>query len=552
MPITLKLVTHSPVHIGSGRKLETFEYLIHDGYLWRLHPDRLAAFLLDEAGDAALDQLADWITGEADRLKQARGNQEQSRIRQSLTFQTFLRRVLGRPDLNQRLLARLPEVAHYRMPTPHRHFRQLIREQLKQPNGQLYLPGSSVKGALRTCLLYQVLTEADEATIDRWHRRFNEELQTLKEKGGTLPSFFARWLEQEVFFCGVKRENDRVRWGDAQYDLLKFLMVSDSTPVSAEKGVVLNVALYLPGSRPQPQAPPVEALGPGVLLETRIGFEVSFLQAAWAYYQQKRQGVGEHIWIGLPERFTRLYGFSLEETHALASEALERRLLERVRTAVQNFSQALRAFEIRWCEQAECGETRILARQLVRFYRQLPNDTLRLGWGSGFAALTVFLALRDELAWEEALGELLALRFGLSGNNSSSVTTFPRSRRLTPQEGGVPPVLPFGWVELRWPGSHQPAPEEAAATAQPATAELIAWKEQIGPRSRDILAEVVDNTRAPFLIRVFVQGLENETFPCGGARPQNLQIGQRLRVEVADWDKKQRRPRMFRVQSLRV
>ncbi len=545
MPVTLKLTTRSPVHIGSGRELEAFEYLIHDSYFWRLHPDRLATFLLEVAGEQAVDQLSDWINQQVERLSAASNNREQSNLRQSITFRNFLQRITGPSDLEQRFLTSLPELASYYMPTTQAHFRQLIREQLKTPDGQLYVLGSSLKGALRTCLLYQVLTEADRETVNQWRQRFDEELERLKEKERKA-RFVAKWLEQEVFFCGVQRK-ETISWGDAQYDLLKFLMVSDSTAVAPEEnGVVLNVNLYLPGTRPQPQAPPVEALGVGIALETRIGFDVQFFQAAWKLLQQKAQGMGDQIWIALPERFERLYGFSLKDAQMLSAEELERRLLKRVRTAVRNFSRALRTFEIQWCQRAERGATSLLARQLQRFYDNLPDDAIRLGWGSGFAAVTVFLALRDELDWDEPLEKLLAACFP---SRKISTDTFPRSRRMAPQQETVPPALPLGWIVLEWPASVQTSARKAATTG---ISEAPRLQERIGPRSRDILAEVVDNTKTPFLIRVFVRGLETETFRCGGARAQNLQIGQRLLVEVAEWDKKNGRPRMFRVQSLRV
>ncbi|MDQ7040782.1 MAG: type III-A CRISPR-associated RAMP protein Csm5 [Rhodothermus sp.] len=545
MPITLKLTTRSPVHIGTGRELEAFEYLIHDGYFWRLHPDRLTMFLLEAAGNEAVDQFASWISQVAERLTTAPNNREQSRLRQSITIRNFLRHIAGQSNLEQRFLASLPELASYYMPTTQAHFRQLIREQLKTPDGKLYVPGSSLKGALRTCLLYQVLTEADKKTVNRWRQHFAEELKQLKKRKRKA-QFLAKWLEQEVFFCGVRRRED-ISWGDAQYDLLKFLMVSDSTAVAPEEnGMVLNVNLYLPGARPQPQAPPVEALGVDVALEARIGFEVQFFQTAWKLLQQKTQGMGKQIWIELPERFERLYGLSLKEAQALSTEELERRLLARVRTAVRNFSEALRTFEIQWCQRAERGTTSLLARQLQHFYDSLPDDAIRLGWGSGFAAVTAFLALRDELEWEETLEELLVARFP---SRKISTDTFPRSRRMAPQRGVVPLALPLGWIALEWPEPAQTPARETAAANAPEEPLLL---ERIGPRSQNILAEVVDNTKMPFLIRVFVRGLESKTFRCGGARAQNLQIGQRLLVEVAEWDKRGNCPRMFRVQSLRV
>ncbi len=249
MPVTLKLITRSPLHIGSGHELESFEYIIHDGFFWRLDINRVTAFLLDEIGEEALEQFSSWIEWKTDRLADARNNREQAEIRRSLTLRTFVRGELGRPDLDARLLQQLQSRSRYAMRTSFSEFRQLVREQLKDPDGRLYIPGSSLKGALRTCLLYQVLVEADEKT----HRRWLAELRdSLGRAGRSLNRrervFFSRWLEEDVFYCGVRKKG-KVSWRDAQFDLLKFLRISDSSSVAADEiGVVTDVEIFLPGA----------------------------------------------------------------------------------------------------------------------------------------------------------------------------------------------------------------------------------------------------------------------------------------------------------------
>ncbi|BBM69608.1 type III-A CRISPR-associated RAMP protein Csm5 [Rhodothermus marinus] len=551
MPITLKLITRSPVHIGSGHELESFEYIIHDGFFWRLDIDRVTAFLLDEIGEESIEQFASWIERNTERLANARDNRTQSEIRRSLTLRTFVRNELGRPDVDARLLQQLSELSRYAMRTPFSEFRQLVREQLKDPDGRLYIPGSLLKGALRTCLLYQVLVEADERNLQRWLERMRAALPAAgKRLGGRDRVFFARWLEQDIFYCGLKKK-EKVSWKDAQFDLLKFLKVSDSVPVAADEGgVVTDVQILLPGSNPQPQAPPVEALEAGVELSMSVSFDVSFFRAATDLLKQGAQGMGTEIWIGLPEKFQRLYGFSLEEAAAMAPEELERRLLERVRTAARNFARALKTFEKEWCRRAERGSTLQISRRLQRFYDEMPEDMLRLGWGSGFAAATVYLALREKPAWQETLEDLLYRLFSLK-EREDLLQTFPTSRRMALDGEGAMIAEPMGWVELEWPW---PASEAEATAEEEEAAEDDSdlWLDEIGPKSQDIVAEVVDNSRSPFTIRVFVRGLENERFPCGGANHRVLEVGQRIRVQVAQWNKKEGRPAMFRVQSIRV
>jgi len=551
MPVTLKIKTRSPLHIGTGRDLEAFEYVIYDGFFWRLDINRVTAFLLEAAGDQAVDRLVDWIDQQVQKLERASNNREQSRIRRSITLRTFLQKELKRSDLDSRLLQQIERVARYGMRTPHRDFNQLIREQIKDPDGRLYVPGSSLKGALRTCLLYQVLVEADKGTRSAWLHQMEKKLGNLGRHPRRRDAVrFAQWLEQEVFYCGMLRKG-RPSYGDAQFDLLKFLMVSDSNAVPPEEGVVVNVEIYRPKSKPQPQAPPVEALDAEVELQVRLGFDTKFIRRVWQLYERRAKGLGSEIWIDLPEKFKRLYGISVQEAAAMDEEALERHLLNRVRKACRQFSEALRRFEINWCGRAEQGATESFARQLKRFYSQLPADTVRLGWASGFAAVTVFLALYRDEQWSEVLKRMLKSFFRIN----ASLKHFPTSRRMATDADGTMSAVPLGWVELVWPWespvSEQEASKSETATEAAEKAEDF-WLDKIGRNSKNIVAEVVDNSQLPFKIRVFVRGLENEVFLCGKANPRNLKIGQRILVEVADWNPKKQRPIMFRVQSVRV
>jgi len=551
MPITLKLITRSPVHIGTGRDLEAFEYVIYDGFFWRLDIDRVTTFLLEEAGEQAVDRLVDWIDRQVQRLERARNNREQSGIRRSITLRTFLQRELNRPDLDSRLLQQIERMARYSLRTSYRDFSQLIREQLKDPDGRLYIPGSSLKGALRTCLLYQVLVEADVASQQRWLNRMNTALQQAGRKLSRRDRvFFASWLEHDVFYCGVQKKG-KISWKEAQFDLLKFLKLSDSSSVAANKhGIVTDVEILLPGAEPQPQASPVEALEAGAELQVHAGFDVSFFREAPRLLAQKAQGMGTDIWISLADKFRRLYGFALEEAAYMEAEELERRLLERVRMAVRNFGRALKAFEKEWCRRAERGSTLQDARRLQQFYNELPDDCLRLGWGSGFAAVTVYLALREKAAWREALEDLLRRLFSLA-ESDDLLRAFPVSRRMALDEESGGRAEPMGWVEVKWPWPASGA-ADAAEKEEAAEDESDLWVDRIGPNSQNIVAEVVDNSRAPFKIRVFVRGLEHEVFSCGGANPRSLNVGQRILVQVADWNRKKQCPNMFRVQSVRV
>jgi CRISPR/Cas system CSM-associated protein Csm5 (group 7 of RAMP superfamily) len=59
-PIKMKLKTLSPVHIGSGNKIEPFEYITIGNKYYRMNLDKCFEFIFSEK-EGALDQFNSWI-----------------------------------------------------------------------------------------------------------------------------------------------------------------------------------------------------------------------------------------------------------------------------------------------------------------------------------------------------------------------------------------------------------------------------------------------------------------------------------------------------------
>lgn len=192
----------TPLHIGTGRVLEEdFDYVIRDGRTLRLHEER----------------FVEWINAREEDFRR-------------LTQGVPPGRILGAhidPALIRYAIAGTPQNTNR------------IRECLKDAHDRPYLPASSLKGALRTVLLWQVWKEQNFSLA---HVKVN------KDK----PKFAAQELERQVF-------------GESPHqDLLKALCLSDSEPIEPQRLLLANVRCI---SRAAKNGIPIalEAVSPGTI-----------------------------------------------------------------------------------------------------------------------------------------------------------------------------------------------------------------------------------------------------------------------------------------------
>ena len=137
--VKLTITTLSPLHVGSGDRLrEGFDFLARDGSLWFADQRRLLNAILDEAAQMGQDDadVIQAITGMTLYDLLDAGWLEQSHF-----------------DLERRLF-------RYRLSgqTSTAHKEGELHDQIKDAYGRPYLPGSTLKGALRTMLAWDDLT----------------------------------------------------------------------------------------------------------------------------------------------------------------------------------------------------------------------------------------------------------------------------------------------------------------------------------------------------------------------------------------------------------
>lgn len=468
MDMTLK--TLSPVHIGSGNNIEPFDYVTRNGTYSRINFEAFAERLFDLNPDH-LTRLSTWITETSERIdeldRQRRRDRNRRRefqnelnaVRRNFTLSHFAENQIQARDLSDRLMTD-DDLAHYRCAINTDRQYQL-KEQIKTANHELYVPGSSLKGALRTALAFAVLTEADEEFKYRLKNRLSRYPdKARRSKTRRLETDLGQEIEQAIFRCGVQSRG-RTSFSEIHFDLMRGLRVSDTFNTDAQLAVLMVNTFLRQVDRNNRRGTPrlsaqapvlLEALLPQSSFSVRLNVDLDFVRHA--------QPGAKGEWIELDERFERLFGFSRAELQTMNNATASSRAVERILSACRIFSATIAKEEMRWAEQFEQND----ARRILSFYNRLNALSncvpVRLGWGSHFMSTTVVLALRNDSILGEVMTDIVRafeidLIWNMKGKAGNPKTrtvrldTFPRSRRMAAL--GRSPGAPFGWVALSGP-----------------------------------------------------------------------------------------------------
>jgi len=375
----------SPVHIGSGNRFGKFDGA-HVSGKW-------SVIDLDKVLEKDIDPTS---------LAQAMNDRD-------FNWQNWL----------NRHKIKLAEVSAYSIPCLVPPAENEIRAAVKDADLRPYLPGSSVKGALRTAIVWGLLKNDDEAV-----RLTGQHLQHLAYSSDRAPQFPA--LPMEQYLLGE----------DPNHDLMRALRVIDSATVSVDQLAVGLVWTYSLGNNKMVEKREngrefktfVEWLKPETRLTMEIGVDAHLLT------------VKEPVPGGKPrplftpaqqEAVNQLAKFCND--YARAVIAVEQQFL------ADHWSNDLNFVKQFYDDRAAELET-------------MPAGSflLNTGWGGGWEAKTVGDQMRAALP--EADFQQLRQRYQLGQKPSSSREDltylnhyFPHSRHIGYK--GVP-RWPLGWLKL--------------------------------------------------------------------------------------------------------
>src|SRR3990172_1528858 len=253
----LLITTLSPVHIGSGDKYTGLSHLSEGNTVYVYEAEQIARNLGDYGA-----RFASWIEERVaeigridkefkaiDRRNRQRWEQkrdEKRRAERKLSLKQFL------SDIKDKSVEqRFKQSGHFMhclsIPQGITIYPATEIEQLMRVNGQPYIPGTEIKGAMRTAILYYLLKHnsslydslyKDLLDFKKEHaavinavirfvaeKKYNQARERKKRLVKAMAKLEER-LQYRVLFAGSHTE--------AQYDLFRFVAVADSKPVQAE------------------------------------------------------------------------------------------------------------------------------------------------------------------------------------------------------------------------------------------------------------------------------------------------------------------------------
>ena len=366
--VKYQLKTITPVHIGTGEMLSQIDGFYDNGRWHRIDIDAILAAIPES---------------ELNRLTIAMGQRD---------FQWGRYLPTNQPS------------ASYILPCPEDPRETEIREAMKNPFGRPMIPGSSIKGTIRTALLWDLIGDDNQAA----QNDLREQLQRRTNRS---------WVGQRI--------EQRVLGKDPNHDLMRAVQVSDTTPI------------------------PIKALEMGVAWTVTLNRDGELVQ--------KREGNREYKTFVEQIRAEQTLDFSikidkslfrpLEKRELGYSDQQERVVCEELADVCNFVTKGLANSEAGFFEDYNLDEIVNFYDALLKRIDGLPDGefVLPIGWGTGYRTKTVteLLTVGDD----DLMNLREHYRLGESRSRRGDYhPEFPKTRRVLYDRQR--PKSPLGWVQI--------------------------------------------------------------------------------------------------------
>lgn len=363
----LNVSTISPVHVGSGSEYGSAEFykasFKGENVLVRADINHLFMMLPDDLKDEFVIQLEDPHFKLHEFLKQIKNQLPKGGLGKIRLYFSYLK-------------GKLPDN---------------VQEHIKTSN-LAYIPGTSLKGSIKTAILYDMVENKDITRLDRLFRRGRNGKPEIK-----------KWDSQDFvddFFSSDQKRKPNT-------SIMRFLQVSDTSPVD-------RMSIYSVNS--------VKAGSTG-----------------WTWYRHSIEH-GRTFIETIGENQDMSFEINLNQTDELIQNLrlanIEDYLsLDRIRECVYFFSQDLIENEIEFSQKYNIDF-------LERFYENLSsqntqkNPVMNIGQGTGFLASTIGLKIRE-------LDMGLYNKVRQASGRKTYPQEFPKTRKVVLEDN-----VPLGWVKL--------------------------------------------------------------------------------------------------------
>jgi len=336
----VRIKTKSPIHIGSELgKISGFEFLVDKNFVYPVSEDRLSKFLLEK------NLIQDYVNYV---------NEFKEKVNNKFNLQLFLRD--KRINLSENDYLKLSNKRKIKVcgnPDTISEFRPFIRDGFSN----IYIPGTSLKGSIRTAILYNVLKKlkkSRKSEFEEIENKIKDAISSNKERKKTKKIFY--WVEKRFlqnFTLSSKQQEPNTDW-------LRMLHISDAYPIGNVQTILIPA---------------------NVLKKEKNQFK----------FKQEKNQKYTTIWVEcIPEgtifEFEIMWDTTLMKEFSKNQVNLPRNI-DDVISAIRSFSSDIIDYETKFLE----GEN-----NLRKWYSQTkPN--FRFGFGSGMISTTGIMLVNEEL-----------------------------------------------------------------------------------------------------------------------------------------------------------
>lgn len=454
-----RITTLTPVHIGSGNNLEPFEYITENSKFYRIDQNKFFRAATQKYPDFP-EKFVTWIEEKTEKIsmissrdyKAPKGTDKNKMLqdeRSSFNLKSFIRFHYKDQELANFINK---EAYLYKCDVSYGlSGRKQISELLKDHNYQPYIPGSSLRGALRSAIAFRAFETLDK---DLKTKLFEEVIKSRSfENRNSRSHKLDEPIERELFLCGYKRKGE-LKFDDIKFDLMKFIKISDASGTKVNKFEILVPNLYSVGKEPQSQLNAFEVIEPGSEFEFEVSVDVKAFTAAM--FAANSQNADK--WIGFNSKIKRLFGF---DPVTVSEHTLESRIIEGIENALKQYYGEAENHTRTWLKKASdnYNMNNTKYQNIIRAYDKLGDSKeikLNFAWGSGFEVKTLyFAALRDEQTKKFMQEIFNRFEIGVPRNRNivdktpPKLENFPKSKRMLFDQFPEMPQSALGWLELK-------------------------------------------------------------------------------------------------------
>ena len=570
MEVLFKTLT--PLHIGNGEELNPLDYIKLNSVYCRINQRQFLDFIKND--DSIIEKYNEWVIGSKNKIDQleyenrkqwannSKGDfyQQLSALRKEFNLLSFIEKNTSLKNNFINFLNESKDIVKIRYSAePKDHIRGLM----KTSNNFPYVPGSSIKGAVRTALLYNFLSNTDKKVIAEIIisniQDFSKEKQMYNirkeefEKNNRGKQFFERFstdkyfktfggkIEQLAFYCKAIDENDKTKDDDDRFDILKLLSFSDAI-LEKNEITLANLNLYLilkekdrysgkfeETAKRQTQAPCVEAIPENSFFRVDIDFNIQFLLNLKDKIQNDSVIQGDKtVWIGIREKVKNIFNLDIYEITKENAEQKQKGVIEHIFYCMRQFSKDQLEFEKKWIADFTAKDrSNQFRNKIITGYKPIFENEgilLHLGFTSGFFGLTEFLFYKSDNELKSLIKQVMEL-FSIGDKPgtdkkrrpdekyTANPDKFPKSRRLTEVNGALKPM---GWIQLsnneelealnlKFKNEPESFEEVARKVREAKDPKLFTGKLKQGAGPID--AEVVKSGN-PNFVKLFIEGIE--------------------------------------------